>query len=58
MAANHYKRCAKNIKLLKDRNIKVVALSPHDSSKISIEAFSQAFPHAYKDINVGEPIIF
>ena len=46
-----------NIELLKRRNPKVVGLSPHDSSKTSLEAFRNAFPTAYKDIKVGKSII-
>ena len=46
-----------NIELLKKRNLKVVALSPHDSSKVSLEALRNAFPNAYKDVKVGEKII-
>ncbi|MDO8122810.1 MAG: MBL fold metallo-hydrolase [Candidatus Hermodarchaeota archaeon] len=45
-----------NIDLLKQRKPKVVALSPHDSSPLSLEAFRQAFPNAYRDLKVGEEI--
>lgn len=46
-----------NIEFLKKRNPKLVALSAHDSSELSIKAFHDAFPKASKDINVGERII-
>ncbi|MFH0851003.1 MAG: hypothetical protein V1924_08710 [Candidatus Bathyarchaeota archaeon] len=46
-----------NIQLLKGLNLKLVALSPHDSSDLSMEAFRDAFPEAYRDLRVGEPII-
>lgn len=46
-----------NIKFLKRRNPKIVGLSAHDSSELSIKAFHDAFPKASKDINVGERII-
>ncbi len=46
-----------NIEFLKKRNPKIVALSAHDSSEVSIKAFNDAFPEASKDINVGERII-
>ncbi|UCE10784.1 MAG: MBL fold metallo-hydrolase, partial [Candidatus Thorarchaeota archaeon] len=46
-----------NIELLSKRSPKVVGLSPHDSSKASIQAFRDGFPTAYKDIKVGETIV-
>jgi len=46
-----------NIELLKSMNLGVVALSPHDSSLVSMEAFRNAFPGTYRDLRVGEPII-
>jgi len=46
-----------NIEFLKKRNPKIVALSAHDSSEISLKAFHNAFPNAIRDINVGERII-
>ncbi|MFX1434668.1 MAG: MBL fold metallo-hydrolase, partial [Promethearchaeota archaeon] len=39
-----------NIKFLKRRNPKIVCLSAHDSSEVSIKAFHDAFPKASKDI--------
>ena len=46
-----------NIELLKGLNLGLVALSPHDSSVVSMEAFRDAFPDAYRNLRVGEPII-
>jgi len=46
-----------NIQLLKGLNLKLVALSPHDSSDLSMEAFRDAFPEAYRELRVGDPII-
>jgi 7,8-dihydropterin-6-yl-methyl-4-(beta-D-ribofuranosyl)aminobenzene 5'-phosphate synthase len=46
-----------NIELLKSLNLGLVALSSHDSSAVSMEAFSDAFPDAYRSLRVGEPII-
>jgi len=43
-----------NIELLQQRSPKVVALSPHDSCRVSLEAFRNAFPAAYRDIKVGK----
>lgn len=45
-----------NIEFLKKRNPKIVALSAHDSSEVSLKAFHDAFPKAIRDINVGERI--
>jgi 7,8-dihydropterin-6-yl-methyl-4-(beta-D-ribofuranosyl)aminobenzene 5'-phosphate synthase len=41
---------------LKARNPKLVALSPHDSSIESINAFRDTFKEAYVDLKVGKPI--
>jgi len=46
-----------NVRLLQGLNLGLVALSPHDSSELSIRAFKAAFPDAYVDLRVGEPII-
>jgi 7,8-dihydropterin-6-yl-methyl-4-(beta-D-ribofuranosyl)aminobenzene 5'-phosphate synthase len=46
-----------NIELLKGLNLGLVALSPHDSSDVSMKAFRDAFPKAYRNLRVGEPII-
>jgi 7,8-dihydropterin-6-yl-methyl-4-(beta-D-ribofuranosyl)aminobenzene 5'-phosphate synthase len=50
------KELQENIRLLKKRNIKVVGLSPHDSSETSIRAFHTAFPTEYVDVKVGQRI--
>ena len=46
-----------NIELLKKLNPKVVALSPHDSSELSLKAFKDAFPDECRKINVGKTIV-
>jgi 7,8-dihydropterin-6-yl-methyl-4-(beta-D-ribofuranosyl)aminobenzene 5'-phosphate synthase len=46
-----------NIKLLKGLNLRLIALSPHDSSNVSMSAFSDAFTDKYRNLRVGEPII-
>jgi 7,8-dihydropterin-6-yl-methyl-4-(beta-D-ribofuranosyl)aminobenzene 5'-phosphate synthase len=46
-----------NIELLKGLNLRLVALSSHDSSDVSMRAFRDAFPDAYGNLRVGEPII-
>jgi 7,8-dihydropterin-6-yl-methyl-4-(beta-D-ribofuranosyl)aminobenzene 5'-phosphate synthase len=45
-----------SIRLLRDRDPKVVALSPHDSSETSMATFRNAFPTAYREIKVGQNI--
>jgi 7,8-dihydropterin-6-yl-methyl-4-(beta-D-ribofuranosyl)aminobenzene 5'-phosphate synthase len=45
-----------NVRLLKQRNPKIVGLSPHDSSETSIAAFRTAFPTEYREIKVGQSI--
>lgn len=47
---------APNIEFLSARRPVVVGLAPHDSSPAAIQAFRVAFPKAYRDIAVGEPI--
>ena len=46
-----------NIDYLRQRDIGVVGLSPHDSCDASIEAFRQTFRETYRDIVVGEEIV-
>jgi 7,8-dihydropterin-6-yl-methyl-4-(beta-D-ribofuranosyl)aminobenzene 5'-phosphate synthase len=46
-----------NIELLKKYNPKIIALSPHDSSELSLKAFKDAFPDECRKINVGEIIV-
>ncbi|MFX0081517.1 MAG: MBL fold metallo-hydrolase [Candidatus Hodarchaeota archaeon] len=41
---------------LKARNLKLVSLSPHDSSMESILAFGETFKEAYTEIKVGKTI--
>jgi 7,8-dihydropterin-6-yl-methyl-4-(beta-D-ribofuranosyl)aminobenzene 5'-phosphate synthase len=48
---------AANVELLRRRQPKVVALSPHDSCAWSIQAFRQAFGEAYHDLLVGQEIV-
>jgi len=45
-----------NIKYLKSRNLRMIALSPHDSCDWSIEAFREAFGDIYQDLMVGQEI--
>lgn len=47
----------RNIALLQSHEPKIVALSPHDSSPTSMKALQQAFPTAYRELYVGEPIV-
>ena len=44
------------IQLMQSLNPVLVALSPHDSGAAALEAFSQAFPAAYRTISVGSTI--
>ncbi|MCK4479872.1 MAG: MBL fold metallo-hydrolase, partial [Candidatus Lokiarchaeota archaeon] len=44
------------LEYLKARNPKLVALSPHDSSMESINAFKDIFKEAYTDLKVGKVI--
>ena len=41
---------------LKARNLKLVSLSPHDSSIESIKAFKETFKEVYTDLKVGKII--
>jgi 7,8-dihydropterin-6-yl-methyl-4-(beta-D-ribofuranosyl)aminobenzene 5'-phosphate synthase len=45
-----------SIAFLKRRHPHLVALSPHDSSEWSIEAFRRTFEGGYRDVRVGEEI--
>jgi len=42
---------------MKERNLGIVGLSPHDSSDLSIDAFRAAFSDVYKPVEVGKEII-
>ena len=44
------------IQFLKERNLKVIGISPHDSSQTSLTAFRKAFPTEYVEIKVGQII--
>lgn len=45
-----------NIKILKDKNIKVISISRHDTSLECIDLFKKAFPDEFIDLLVGNPI--
>jgi 7,8-dihydropterin-6-yl-methyl-4-(beta-D-ribofuranosyl)aminobenzene 5'-phosphate synthase len=45
------------IGLIKNRNLKLIGISTHDSSPEAIEEFKTAFPTGYKDLRVGESIV-
>lgn len=47
-----------HIDFLLPRSLRLVALSPHDSSPEALEAFKAAFPDAYQDLQVGTTIRF
>lgn len=47
-----------HVEFLAARSPELVALSPHDSSAEAIAAFAQAFPAAYRYVEVGEVITF
>ena len=47
-----------HIKFLEPRQLKLIALSPHDSRPKVIEEFASAFPEAYQYIRVGQAIQF
>ena len=47
----------KKIGLIKNRNLKLIGISTHDSSPKTIEAFKVAFPKEYKDLRVGEWLV-
>jgi len=45
-----------NIRILKDKNIKVISISRHDTSLESIDLFKDAFQGEFIDFLVGNPI--
>jgi len=45
-----------NIDLLRSFNPELVAISPHDSSPFSLNAFQKAFPGVFKEVIVGNTI--
>jgi len=46
------------IDAMNKEDLKIVGLSPHDSSDWSIEQFKSIFGDKYREVNVGEKIIF
>ncbi len=44
------------IRILKDKNIKVISISRHDTSLESINLFKEAFPDVFIDLLAGNPI--
>jgi 7,8-dihydropterin-6-yl-methyl-4-(beta-D-ribofuranosyl)aminobenzene 5'-phosphate synthase len=47
-----------HIRFIQSLQPRLVALSPHDTDQNGLDAFSQAFPTVYKDIEVGREIVF
>jgi 7,8-dihydropterin-6-yl-methyl-4-(beta-D-ribofuranosyl)aminobenzene 5'-phosphate synthase len=47
-----------HIEFLQSRGLRLVALSPHDSSLEAVEGFRLAFPEAYQNLMVGTAIQF
>jgi 7,8-dihydropterin-6-yl-methyl-4-(beta-D-ribofuranosyl)aminobenzene 5'-phosphate synthase len=47
-----------HLDFIREREPGLVAISPHDSDKDTIELFRSAFPNAYQDIEVGNVISF
>jgi 7,8-dihydropterin-6-yl-methyl-4-(beta-D-ribofuranosyl)aminobenzene 5'-phosphate synthase len=47
-----------HISSIKELNPQLVALSPHDSSAEAIAAFREAFPGAFRELQVGRAINF
>jgi 7,8-dihydropterin-6-yl-methyl-4-(beta-D-ribofuranosyl)aminobenzene 5'-phosphate synthase len=45
-----------NIKLLHQQNLKLIALSPHDSSETSMKNLRTEFPSIFREIKIGTPI--
>lgn len=45
-----------DLELLMQRNIKLIALSPHDSEQVVLNLFAAQFPETYQPLMVGEPI--
>jgi 7,8-dihydropterin-6-yl-methyl-4-(beta-D-ribofuranosyl)aminobenzene 5'-phosphate synthase len=51
------KEVDKDIEVLRKLKPGIIALSPHDSCEVSIDAFRKAFPAAYRDIRVGNNLV-
>jgi metal-dependent hydrolase (beta-lactamase superfamily II) len=49
---------ADELAFLHQHNIRLLALSPHDSLPATVQVFQQAFPQAYQPIQVGRAIHF
>ena len=47
----------KKIELIKNQNIKLIGISTHDSSPVTIDAFKSSFPLEYRDLRVGEWLV-
>jgi len=47
-----------HVQFLASHSLKLVALSPHDSSQEALSAFASAFPDSYHTVKVGETIQF
>ena len=47
-----------HIAFVKSLNPQLVALSPHDSGPDALQAFHTAFPTVYREIEVGQSIVF
>ena len=45
-----------NISLIQQHNLKLIALSPHDSSETSMEILQENFPTTFREIKVGDLI--
>lgn len=46
------------IELIREKDIKIIGISPHDSCDWTINEFKNSFSTRYQDILVGKPIIF
>lgn len=47
-----------HVEFLASRNLKLVAVSPHDSSPEALQAFQSAFADRYRPLKVGESTLF
>jgi 7,8-dihydropterin-6-yl-methyl-4-(beta-D-ribofuranosyl)aminobenzene 5'-phosphate synthase len=44
------------IQMLRERRLRLIALSPHDSRQAALDAFAAAFPETFRPIRAGEAI--
>jgi 7,8-dihydropterin-6-yl-methyl-4-(beta-D-ribofuranosyl)aminobenzene 5'-phosphate synthase len=44
------------IRMLKERGLRLIALSPHDSGPRALDAFAAAFPDSFRTLRVGEAV--